>query len=122
MHAFQMGVVPTQVQSNTMVIPKPEPGQVRGIGLLEPIWKLISSIVNQCLMSSIEFHNDLHGFLPGCGTGTACLEAKLEAQFAYQSGCPLYYVYLDFSKAYNSLDCTSTFTILKDYGIGPQII
>jgi len=53
-HAFQTGIVPTRVRTNTMVlIPKPEPGQVWGIGLLEPVWKLILAIVNQQLMSSI---------------------------------------------------------------------
>ncbi len=53
-HAFQTGVVPTQARANTLVlIPKPEPGQVRGIGLLEPIWKLVSTIINQQLMQNI---------------------------------------------------------------------
>jgi len=65
-HAFQTGIVPTRARSNTLVlIPKPEPGQVRGIGLLEPIWKLISVVVNHRLMMAIKFHDDLHGFLPG---------------------------------------------------------
>jgi len=35
------------------------------IGLLEPVWKLISAIVHRRLMDSITFHDDLHGFLPG---------------------------------------------------------
>jgi len=54
--------------------------------------------------------------------GTACLEAKLEAQLAFWSGHPLYHVYLDFSKAYNLIDHGSTLTILWDYGMGPRII
>ncbi len=66
-----------------VLIPKPEPGQVWGIGLLELLWKLISVEVNQCLMTAIKFHDELHGFLPGRGTGTACLGAKLEAQLAF---------------------------------------
>jgi len=46
-HAFQMGIIPMQARLNTLVlIPKPEPGQVRGIGLLEPLWKLISAVIN----------------------------------------------------------------------------
>jgi len=73
-------------------------------------------------MTAIKFHDDLHGFLPGRGTGTACLEANLEAQLAFQSGCPLYHVYLDFSKAYDSIDQGSTLTILHNYGVGPWII
>jgi len=37
-HAFQTGVVPTWAWTNTLVlIPKPEPSQMHGIGLLEPM-------------------------------------------------------------------------------------
>jgi len=115
--------MPTWARLNTLVlIPKPEPRQVCGIGLLEPLWKLISAVMNWCLMMAIKFHDKIHGFLLGCGTGTACLEAKLGAQLALRSGCPLYHVYLDFSKAYDSIDCSSTLTILQDYGVGPWII
>jgi len=99
-HAFRTGVVPTRARSNTLVlIPKPEPGQVCGIGLLELIWKLISAIIHLRLINHITFHEDLHGFLPERGTGTACLEAKLAAQLAYRTGRPLYHIYLDFAKA-----------------------
>jgi len=52
-----------------------------------------------------QFHDDLHGFLPECGTGTAYQEAKLAVQLAYRTGRLLYHIYLDFSKAYDSLDC-----------------
>jgi len=122
-HAFQTGVVPTHAHTNTLVlIPKLEPGQVRGIGLLEPIWKLILAIIHLCLMQHITFHEDLHGFLPERGTGTACLEAKLAAQLAYRTGRPLYHVYLDFSKAYDSLDRARTLILLRDYGVGPNTL
>jgi len=62
-HAFQTGVVPMRARSNTLVlIPKPEPGQVQGIGLLEPIWKLILAIINLQLMKHVKFHDSLHSF------------------------------------------------------------
>jgi len=122
-HAFRTGVVPTRARSNTLVlIPKPEPGQMRGIGLLEPVWKLISAVVNRRLSQAITFHDDLHGFLPARGTGTACLEAKLEAQLAFRSGHPIYHVYIDFSKAYDSLDRERMLTLLQDYGVGPKMM
>jgi len=54
--AFQTGIVPTQVRLNTLVmIPKPEAGQVCSIGIMEPIWKLISVIINQCMMKASSF-------------------------------------------------------------------
>jgi len=92
-YAFWTGIVPTLV-----IIPKQEARHVHGICLLEPHWKLISAIINIQLMTTIQFHDDLHGYLPGHGTGTACLEAKLEAQFAFCSGRVLFHVYLDFAK------------------------
>jgi len=122
-HAFSTGVVPSRARANTLVlIPKPEPGQFRGIGLQEPVWKLISAIINRRLMDNIRFHDDLHGFLPDRGTGTACLEAKLEAQLAIITGRPLHHIYLDFTKAYDSLDRERTLTLLQDYGVGPQML
>ena len=122
-HAFTTGIVPTCARSNTLVlIPKPEPGQVRGIGLLEPIWKLVSAIINMRMMAGITFHDDLHGFLPARGTGTACLEAKLSAQLAYRTGNPLHHVYIDFAKAYDSLDRGRTLLLLADYGVGPKTL
>jgi len=97
-------------------------GQVRGIGLLKPVWKLISSIVHIRLMKHIKFHKDLHGFLPERGTRTACLEAKLAAQLAYHTSQPLYHIYLDFAKAYDSLDQACMLILLQDYGVGPNTI
>jgi len=105
-----------------VLIPKPEPGQVHGISLLEPIWKLISVIIHIQLMKHITFHVDFHSFLLEHGTGTACLEAKLAVQLAYHTGRPLYHIYLDFSKAYDLLESTRTLILLHNYGVGPNTI
>jgi len=122
-HTFTTGIVPTQAWTNTLVlIPKLEPGQFHGIGLLKPIWKLISAVINRRLMEHIKFHDDLHGFLPNCGTSMACLKAKLKAQLAIITGQPLHHIYLDFAKAYDSLDHNWTLTILHDYGVGPRLL
>ena len=63
--------------------PHPErEGGLRGIGLVEVMWKVVAVILNLRLTSSITFHNVLHGFWASCGTGTATLEAKLLQQLA----------------------------------------
>jgi len=122
-HAFAIGIIPTRARSNTLVfILKPELGQMHGIGLLEPVWKLISAMVNCCLMQSIQFHNDLHGFLPSCGMGMASLKAKLEAQIAFRSSCFLHHIYHDFDKDDDSLDCNQKLMILAKYGVGPNML
>ena len=51
-------------------------GDYRGIGLLEPIWKVIERIIDRRLVS-IQLHNSLHGCRHQRGMGTTSIEAKL---------------------------------------------
>ena len=59
------------------LIPKGD-GGYRGIGMVETIWEVYTSIVNIRLQSFIVLHDALHGFRQGRGTGTAIMEAKVE--------------------------------------------
>ena len=54
--------------------------EARGIGLVEVMWKVVVAVLNLFFISSITYHNSLHGFRAGRGTGTATLEAKLLQQ------------------------------------------
>ena len=47
----------------------------RGIGLVEVMWKVVAAILNRRFTYSITYHDALHGFRAGRGTGTATLEA-----------------------------------------------
>jgi hypothetical protein len=104
-----------------VLIPKTS-GGYRGIGLLEILWKVCSSIITDRLNDGIDFHDALHGFQQGRGTGTASIDAKLHMQLAHIRGTPLYQVFLDLSKAYDTLNRATTLQILKEYGVGPRII
>ncbi len=64
-------------------------GNFRGIGLLDPFWKVVEKVM-VCLLGSIEFHSCLHGGLPKRGTGTATIEAKQAQQLAWMEQEPLY--------------------------------
>jgi Reverse transcriptase (RNA-dependent DNA polymerase) len=105
-----------------VLIPKGVPDQYRGIALLEVIYKLVSAIFNQRISGEIQYHQAVHGFRKGRGTGTAIIEAKLRMQMAKQTTNPLYLVFLDLKKAYDTLDRDQTIHILRVYGIGPNII
>ena len=59
----------------TVLIPKGG-GEYRGIGLLEPIWKVLEKVMDLRL-EAIVLHNSLHGCLALQGTGTRIIEAKL---------------------------------------------
>ena len=56
--------------------------EYRGIGLVEVMWKVVASILHCRLTTAITYHDFLHGFQAGHGTGTATLEAKLLQQLA----------------------------------------
>jgi hypothetical protein len=58
-----------------VLLPKPD-GSSRGIGLLEVLWKILTSIIGGGLKAAISFHDALHGFRPGLGMMTAIIEAK----------------------------------------------
>ena len=49
----------------------------RNIVLVEVMWKVVAAVLNRRLTGSITFHDFLHVFRAGRGTGTATLEAKL---------------------------------------------
>jgi hypothetical protein len=104
------------------LIPKAS-GGTRGIGLLEVMWKVCSVIINRRLQQSITFHESLHGFRKEHGTGTATLDAKIvQMQLSHIRGTPLYQIFLDLSKAYNTMDRGRTLQILREYGVGERIL
>ena len=63
-------------------------GDFHIIGLLEPFWKVTMVVMDERL-AHIEFHDCLHGFLGGRGTGMAMAEVKLTQQLVYLEQVPL---------------------------------
>jgi hypothetical protein len=101
---FETGQIPEEMTWSVLVLIPKSSGGTRGIGLLDILWKVCSSIINTRLQDAILFHNSLHGFRKGRGTGTASLEAKLQMQLAHIRGIPLFQIFLDLSKAYDTMD------------------
>ena len=78
-------------------------------------------ILHRRLTSGIKFHDALHGFREGRGTGTATLEAKLLQQLSDIREKVLYVIFLDLTKAYDALDRSRSLEILKGYGVGDRV-
>ena len=95
-----------------VLIPKGKQ-EYQGIGLVEVMWKVMAEILNCRLTSSITYHNFLHVFREGRGTGTATLKAKLLQQFADLRGEVLYVIFLDLPNAYDALDRSRCLEILE---------
>ena len=68
------------------------------------VWKIVAVILNLWLVSSIAYHDFIHGFRVGCVTGTTTLKVKLLQQLAAMKEEVLYMVFLDLKKAYDALD------------------
>ena len=101
------------------LIPK-EKKDYRGIDLVEVMWKVVAAILNRRFTASITYHDVLHGFRAGRGTGTATLEAKLLQQLAALREEVLYVIFLYLHKAYDALDRPRCLEILEGYGVGPK--
>ena len=84
-----------------VLIPKGK-GDYQGIGLVEVMWKVVAVVLNRRLTSSITFHDVLHGFRAGHGTGNATPEAKLIQQLAAMREEVLYVIFLDLTKSYDA--------------------
>jgi hypothetical protein len=119
--AIEEGTFPSAFGNGTLVLLPKGDGSFRGIALLEIIYKLVSSIIAQRLTKGIDFHDSLHGFRQGRGTGTATIEAKLQMELARSKGTPFYQIFLDLKKAYDTLDRGRMMAILEGYGVGPNI-
>ena len=80
----------------------------------------MAAILNRRLTASITYHDFLHGFRAGCGTGTTTLKAKLLQQIAALREEVLYIILLELHKAYDVLYRSRCLEILKGYVVGPR--
>ena len=68
--AFRDGTLAEESTWNTVfLIIKGAIGDFRGIGLLEVLWKTVTSLLNRRLTIDIKLHGVLHGFQVGRGWG-----------------------------------------------------
>jgi len=115
------GTVPQQMcWVETVLIPKGG-GEYRGIGLLEPIWKVLERIMD-IRLERILLQDSLHGCLAGRGMGTGIIEAKLVQQLAHLEQTPFFGVFIDLKKAFDAMDQGRCLTILALHGVGPQML
>ena len=101
-----------------VMIPKGGSTDFRGIGLVVVLWKAIYGIINHQMLSSIHFHDVLHGFCAGRGTGTTTHKAKQLHQLISIRETFLHSIFFYLRKAYNDLDRDRCLDILVGYGVG----
>ena len=59
---YVTGMLPQRLSmSNLILIPKGN-NEMRGIGLVEGLWKVLGKIINKRITEVVEFHPSVHGF------------------------------------------------------------
>ena len=74
-----------------------------GIGLLETLWKLVEALIETRLCANLQFHEVLHGFRAGRGTGRDIMELKIAQELSRIDHDPHFMVFLDLRKAYSTM-------------------
>ena len=97
-------------------------GDYFSIGLVEVICKALAVILNRHFNPSITYHDSLHGFRMGCGTGTATLKVKLFQKFLALREAVLHAIFLELHKAYDALDKSRCLVILEVYGMSTRAL
>ena len=75
--AFREGELAEESAWQAVVLIPKGKKDYQGIGLVEVMWKVVAVITNLRFTSSITYHDALHSFRSGRGTGTATLEDRL---------------------------------------------
>ena len=119
--AFREGMLAEEATWQAVVLIPKGKKDYQGIGLVKVMWKVVADILNLRLTAFITFHDLLHCFLAGHGTGTATLDDNLLQQLAALREEDLYVILLDLHKAYDALDRSRCLEILEVYDVGPQV-
>ena len=83
------------------------------------MWKVVEALINACLCASLQMYDVLHGFKSGRRTGTAIMMLNIAQDFVSIDQDPLFLVFLDFWRAYDTMDWYRLLITLEGYGAGP---
>ena len=102
---FRTGEVPKEWDNVFMIlIPKPKSEKLRGIGIIDVMWKIMAYIIKRRLESKIKLHQDIHGFRAGHGTRTEIFHNKIWANYQHNKGRKVIQSFFDIKESYKTVD------------------
>ena len=116
---WKTGGIPQKLGFAVLVIIPKSTTDTHFIGLLETLWKVVEALIYTRIRVSLQFHDVLHEFQAGRGTGTAIMELNLAQELAIVEHDPLFLVFLDIQKAYNTLYRDRLIQTLEVYSAVP---
>ena len=103
-----------------VLVPKGNSGDFQGIGLMQPMWKIIKGIVERKLQK-LELHESLHSGLKSKATDTAIMEMKLAQGLAWLEKVPMWATVINLHEAFDGMDMERLLEILEDQGVGSNL-
>ena len=99
-----------------LMIPKQDSKKIRGIGIIDISWKVISYIIKRRIAMKIKLHKEIHGFRSEHGTRTAIMESKIWTNYQHSKKNLVFKVFLDVKAAYDTVNRDKLIQIIGSYG------
>ena len=116
---WHTGEIPQELGWTILVLIPKGNTNIQGIGLLETLWKVVEVLVDTRLRASLQMHDVPRGFRYGRGTVTDMMELKLAQDLSRINQDPLFLLFLDLRKYYDTVDQDHLLITLERYGAGP---
>ena len=100
------------------------PTNYRRISLITAAAKVYAYLLLQRMLPSLQgkLMDTLHAFLPGRGTGGSQFVLRRLVELATAARVPFYVVFVDFQRAFDSVDRDVLWAALLAYGVDPHLV
>ena len=100
------------------------PGNYRGIMLLDVVSKAMSALINRRLQELLRVHGreSQNGFTDGRGCRDSSFALRLALQTLREHGCTSHVAFIDLVKAFDSVDRTAMCDVLLRYGAPESLV